>query len=376
MSTELQTALAEIKAGVSTIQGNYLSMRNEMDAFIAKGAGFSSGSHRDELGDQLRGSDDLAKLMRGERKSAIISLPTMAPQLKRLAIESKATLTESGVGSQTTGVMPIERIPGIVGGAQRRNFMRDVLRVIPTVNSAVDFVRETSATPTASPVSEGSLKNEATMTFESAVAPVRTIPVWIPASKQILDDLAGLRQFIEGRLSYAVLKMEDLQILFGSGTGQDLDGLTHQATAFDTTLRGSSFQRLDIIRRALQQVETADESPTGFIVLNPADFAAIELTKDSQGNYIAGDPRSAMAPSLWGRPVVVSTAMAAGYFLIGSSESADIRMRQDVTVEISTEHSDFFVRNLLAIRAESRVALPVYRPDSLIYGVLTSSPVT
>ena len=374
MSQELQQALTEIKTGVSAIQSNYLQLRNELDGYIAKGASFAGGSQRDELGDVLRGSDDMQKLMRGERKNAIIVLPSMAPRLKQLAIESKATLTEAGVGSQTTGVMPIERIPGIVGGAQRRNFMRDVLRVIPTVNSAVDFVSETSATPTASPVSEGSVQNEATMTFTSAVAPVRTLAVWIPASKQILDDLAGLRQFIETRLTYAVLKQEDLQILTGSGTGQDLDGLTHQATAFDTTLRGSSFQRLDIIRRALQQVETADESPTGFIVLNPADFAAIELTKTSTGEYIAGDPRSMMAPTLWGRPVVVSTAMSSGAFLIGSSESADIRMRQDVTVEISTEHSDYWTRGLIGIRAEERLALPVYRPGSLIYGTLVTSP--
>jgi hypothetical protein len=49
-------------------------------------------------------------------------------------------------------------------------------------------------------------------------------------------------------------------------------------------------------------------------------------------------------------------------------------MRQPITVEISTEHSDYFTRNLVAIRAELRAALVVMRPGAFIKGSLTSSP--
>jgi hypothetical protein len=49
-------------------------------------------------------------------------------------------------------------------------------------------------------------------------------------------------------------------------------------------------------------------------------------------------------------------------------------MRQDATVEISTEHADYFVRNMVAIRAELRAALVVMRPGAYVKGNLTSSP--
>ncbi len=37
-------------------------------------------------------------------------------------------------------------------------------------------------------------------------------------------------------------------------------------------------------------------------------------------------------------------------------------------VEVSTEHQDFFVKNLVAIRAEKRLALVVKRPGSYVAG--------
>ena len=40
----------------------------------------------------------------------------------------------------------------------------------------------------------------------------------------------------------------------------------------------------------------------------------------------------------------------------------------DATIDISTEHSDFFTKNLVAVRAEERLAFVVYRTTALVYG--------
>jgi hypothetical protein len=45
-----------------------------------------------------------------------------------------------------------------------------------------------------------------------------------------------------------------------------------------------------------------------------------------------------------------------------------------MTVEISTEHADYFVRNLVAVRAEKRLALVTKRPASFVSGSFTTSP--
>jgi hypothetical protein len=81
-------------------------------------------------------------------------------------------------------------------------------------------------------------------------------------------------------------------------------------------------------------------------------------------------------PNIFGLSAVATTSIAAGTFLVGSGDpvASEIRDRMEMQVEISTSHSDFFVKNLLAVRAEKRLALVVKRPASLITGTFTQSP--
>src|SRR3546814_9358478 len=61
--------------------------------------------------------------------------------------------------------------------------------------------------------------------------------------------------------------------------------------------------------------------------------------------------------------------MTAGNFLTGAFRlGAQIFDRQDARVEVSTEDSDNFRKNLVTILAEERLALAVYRPEAFIRG--------
>jgi HK97 family phage major capsid protein len=61
--------------------------------------------------------------------------------------------------------------------------------------------------------------------------------------------------------------------------------------------------------------------------------------------------------------------MAESQFLVGAfAMAAMIWDRNNATVEISREHSDFFVRNMAAILVEERLALTVFRSDALVFG--------
>ena len=65
-----------------------------------------------------------------------------------------------------------------------------------------------------------------------------------------------------------------------------------------------------------------------------------------------------MEPRLFGLPVVLTTAMLVDKFLVGNFRAAaTIYDRWTARVEVATEHADFFVRNLVAILAEERLAL-------------------
>jgi HK97 family phage major capsid protein len=254
-----------------------------------------------------------------------------------------------------------------------------VLYSRPTTAAVIDFVKVSTPMSIASPVAEGSVKPQNAVAFTAASEKVRTIATWIPATRQVLDDFTELRAYIDGALRYAVDKDEEIELLSGDGTGEHLHGLIPQATAFSTSLLTASagYQRLDLIATAIGQIASAAETDPTFVVLNTTDWWKLRLTKDSQGRYILGDPQGgATNPQIWGLNLVPSNSIAAGTFLVGSGSpaAAEIRDRMDTVVEVSTEHSDYFVRNMVAIRCEKRVALIVKRPASFITGTFTTSP--
>ncbi|UWZ84646.1 phage major capsid protein [Occallatibacter riparius] len=217
---------------------------------------------------------------------------------------------------------------------------------------------------------EGNAINESAVTFASASEKVKTIAAFIPATKQILDDFAELAGYINTSLPYYVNLEEELQLLSGDGTGENLHGYIPQAQAYDTSLNVAGDNKIDQLGHAISQIARSKELTPTFIVLNEMDWWAIRLTKDSYGRYILGDPQTAVRPSIWGLDVVPTTSIPQNQFLVGTGAppAAEIRDRMDMQVEISTEHADFFQKNLVAIRAEKRVANVVKRPNAFVQG--------
>jgi HK97 family phage major capsid protein len=242
----------------------------------------------------------------------------------------------------------------------------------------VDFVKVSQPLSPGSPVPEASLKPENQLTFTSISEKVRLIATWIPATKQVLDDFVELMGFIKASLPYYINLEEELQLLAGDDTGENLHGLIPQASTYVPTylnsVRGWNF--MDVIGTAIQQINAAKEIDPTFVVLNTNDWWTIRLTKDSFGRYILGDPQINVRPNLFGLDVVYTTSIAQGTFLVGNGNqvAVEIRDRMEMQVEISTENADYFVRNLVAIRAEKRMALLTKRPNSFVSGSFSSSP--
>jgi HK97 family phage major capsid protein len=237
-------------------------------------------------------------------------------------------------------------------------------------------------------VPEASLKPENQLNFVSVSERVRTIATWIPASRQILDDMAELMSFLRVNMPYYVDLMEEQQLLTGDGTGENLHGLIPQASAFNSSglNPAKGWTKIDVIGRVIEQIVLAKELAPTFAVLNPSDWWDIRLTKDQFGRYLLGDPMQSMAtmgfgsiapiPNMFGLSVVATTSMAPGTFLIGSGNplATEIRDRLEMQIDISTEHMDFFIKNLVAVRAEKRLALITRRPASFVTGTFTTSP--
>ncbi len=284
-------------------------------------------------------------------------------------VKDITSLTTAAPGS-AGGLIQSDRQGLQVPLPQRRLTIDALLAQGNTTSSSIEYERETAFTNNAAPVAEGALKPQSELQFEDATAVVRTIAHWMRASVQVLADAPALRSIIDQRLRYGLAYVREVQILTGSGTGQNLPGLITNATAYNppATLTGSTV--IDQIRLMILQVALA-EYPANGIVLNPIDWAVIEMLKDSAGGYIIGNPQGNLSPTLWGLPVVATQAMGVDKALVGAFDlAAQVFNRQDATVEVSTEDQDNFVKNKVTIRAEERLALAIYRQAALVYGDL------
>lgn len=293
------------------------------------------------------------------------------PQGSKFSTDVKNVVT-SGNGSAGDLIVP-DRVPGIKAPGLQRLTIRDLLNWVRTTSNSVEFVRETGFTNNAAPVSENptGLKPESNIVFEADSAPVVTIAHWIHASKQVLSDVPMLQGYIDGRLRYGLRLKEEAQLLKGSGIGLNIDGLYTQATNYvnpGVTVRAET--RIDRLRLALLQVELAEAWADG-MVISPIDWAAIELTKTDDNAYLFANPRGQNLPGLWGRNVVPTQAMDAGAFLVGAfggGIAAEGHDREDISLSIATQDDRDFVKNMVKILIEERLALTVYRPEAFVKG--------
>jgi len=282
---------------------------------------------------------------------------------------------------QNQPLVPDDRlnIPIVIDPAMRRMTIRNLIPGGRTESNLIQFVKENVFTDSAapqyvSPSVENVAKAESGITFTLENEPVQTIAHWIPASRQVLDDSPMLRSHIDTRLMYGLKLEEEAQLLSGDATGGNLNGLITQATAYDTGLDVANDTKVDQLRHAILQVTKSEYMADG-IVLNPTDWHLIELLKVNAGTddrYVWADPQSRNVPRIWGLPVVETQSQTAGEFLVANfSMSCQLFDRWDATIEVAREHSDYFVKNMVAILCEERIALVVYRPLALIEGSFT-----
>ncbi len=224
-----------------------------------------------------------------------------------------------------------------------------------------------------SPVTpENYAKAESDLSFTTVTGTCLTLAHLLPVSKQALDDMAQLSGIIDSQLLGGLRIKEEQQLLAGTGASGQMYGIIPQATAYDTDLSPSSPNSFDKLRMALYQVYGGSKRMPSAIVLNPIDWAKIQLLKASTaGTYLIANPAVDTTPQLWGFPVVQAFAVTAGTFLVGAfATAAAIYDRQDATIEVSNSHSDFFAKNMVAVRAEERLGLAVMFPNAFISGSL------
>jgi HK97 family phage major capsid protein len=334
----------------------------EVEQKMARRPGEGESAERKSIGQRVVESDGFKAMDSSAQKSMRVSM-------ERKDLLNVSATVGTGVSASNSLVLG-DRQPGIIASPERKMTIRDLVMPGQTDTNSIEFVRETGFTNNAAPRAEGAAMAKSNLIFDLKTAPVRTISHIFKASRQLLDDAKGLASYIDGRAQYGLRYREELQFLFGDGTGANILGIVPQASAYAAAITLTAPTAIDKLRLALLQVILAEYPSSGF-VLNPIDWTGIELTKDEQGRYIVGSPVNGSTPRLWGLPVVETQAMTASTFLTGAFNlGAQVFDRQEIEVLLSTENVDDFEKGMCTIRAEERAALAVYRPEAFVTGSL------
>ncbi len=287
-------------------------------------------------------------------------------------VSTKASVTSATSGDGAAGVLVEPDKVGIIPPLTQRLTVRDLLMQGRTDSNTISWIQETGFNNNADTVAEGGLKPQSDISYEDKTTKVQVIAHHMKASKQILDDAPMLQSTIDGRMRYGLKLKEEMQLLLGDGSGSNLHGIIPQATAFADPASMAKYTIIDQLRLAQLQATLA-ELPSSGVVLNPIDWAKIELEKDGQGRHIIGVPQGTANRTLWGLPVVETPSIAAGKFLTGAFKmGAQIFDRWDMSTGIATQNEDDFIKNMITILVEERLGLAVYRPEAFITGDLVA----
>lgn len=395
--SDLLNGAKQIKARIKEVQADQdmkqqiLDLGEGIEIIDRNGNGAQPGNGRkadlfrdplqfDSLGAAFAGSkewqDWLAMVAPGghipESRKGLSSPPL---QFKRFGLFRKDVVT--GSSSTSAGAFVVSDDTGIYEPLGRYPLtLRDLVSLRQTGSDTVEYVRQVTQVTQAAPTAESNVtdysgatgevsgeKPEASMTFERVSETVKTIAVWIPATKRALSDAAQLRGLIDQELREDLAEELENQMLNGTGVGENFTGL---ANTSGTLVQAFTTNILTTARKAITNLLVNGKQRPSAWLINPSDWETIELLQDDNGRYYWGGPLSQGPPTLWGVPVVQSFFQTQGTAWLGNWRKAVLWDREQASISVSDSHSDFFIRNMVAILAEMRAAFGVIRPSAFV----------
>ena len=254
-----------------------------------------------------------------------------------------------------------DRQPGMIMLGQQALTVADLIAQGETTMNTIRYVREDTYTNAATTVAEGATKPEAAFDTSEVDAPVRKVAVVAKVTDEMFADFPVVRDYVDNRLRFMVAQQEEAQLLLGNGTPPNLQGI-ETTSGIQTQALGTD-PLPDAIFKAITKIASVGFFQADGVVFNPFDWQNVKLLKTADGIYIWGHPADAGPNRLWGLPVVATVAQTQHTAFVGAFKlGAQLFRRQGITVETTNSNVDDFVKNLISLRAEERLALAVYRP--------------
>lgn len=275
-----------------------------------------------------------------------------------------------GSGSDLSGIVAPQHLPGIVGLHAYPTRVADLIPKMKTNAASVTYFLETGETSTIGPQDgEGTEKGNFTLEGTEVTEVIEVIGGMGAVSRQTLEDAPFFAGFVNTRMTLKLDQVEENLLLNGDGTNGELDGFANRAGI--NTFDGTGETDMDAIYKAMDEILVTSGFPADAVVMAPGDWQPIVLSKDGNDRYYGSGPFAvAVGDSIWGVPVIKSAFQVAGTALVGAFKNGSwIVTKGGVMVRTSDSHSDYFKKNKVAVLIEKREGLGV--PTPLGFSTLT-----
>lgn len=320
----------------------------------------------------------------GSRQSAALELPNGFGVKVAATVDEGVMPTFNGGAGLGGQLVTPEFLPGIVPLRFQRLTIADLLASGATTSSSVTYVIESAFQDLTAVVAEKGAKPQLDLTLARRQDNVTKIANRAKITDELLQDASQFQSYLQNRMIFGVQRVEETELLNGSGTAPHLTGLLNRAGIAPAVVSVTPLTAQKAIEAIYNQITNLRSvsfvEPDAFVI-NPVDWQTIQLGKDANGQYYGGGPFTGAygngnftnQASIWGLRGVITTAIAQGTVLVGGfQECAQVFRRQGVTVEMTNSNEDDFNNNLISLRAEERLALAVYRPAGFGKVVLTA----
>lgn len=285
-----------------------------------------------------------------------------------VSMEVKAVGTMLESANVSGGNVPVEqRIAGLNTIASRRIRLMDLVSRGRATSNIISWVYQSGKEGSAGGTAEGDTKNQIDFNLLVASQSVVKRTAFIKVSTEMLDDIDFIESEINNELLRELNKDVELTAYSGNGTAPAMNGVRTTATAFsagDFALAIDNANEADVLTVAINQIAIADQPEPTAILCHPTDIAKLLVIKVSATDkrYVDRLQMVAGQLSLDGIPIIKTTLVTAGTYLVGAFNLATLYDLGTLSVQMGIDGNDW-TKNLRTIIAEYRGAMVVKNND-------------
>jgi HK97 family phage major capsid protein len=276
--------------------------------------------------------------------------------------------------STTARVQPI-RVP-MVDLVERPKLSLLDLISRGSMAGAFEYVQVVSVTRNAAIVPEATSGTDA-----AALKPISEIATALADAKpytyadgydvtnQLLADAPAFATYMDQELRYSLDSVIEDKLLNGSGVSGEPKGILNTTGVQEHEYTGTApIDLVKAIRRAMTKVTLLQGGTVQAVLINPEDDEEIDLMQDNNERFYSQGPFGTGPATIWGRPRVVSEAIAPGQFILGDFKQVALLDREGLSVQAFNQHKDYAQRNMTYVRAELRAGQVIWKPSRLVVG--------